>query len=148
MKKYLVAVGILVLLFFILGLFPASKKQNIYKTTTVTLGDTTINVEIADTDALRALGLSGRTSLEDGKGMLFVFDTPGTYGFWMKDMNFSIDMLWASGGKIIYTKESVSPTTFPRIFEPTSPAEYVVELPAGFLTSHELKVGDSFSTGL
>src|SRR3954471_24776165 len=53
----------------------------------VKLGSTTIQVDISDTEALREQGLSGRTSLAENEGMLFVFPTPGPYGFWMKDMN-------------------------------------------------------------
>jgi hypothetical protein len=50
--------------------------------------------EIADEPAERALGLSAHMSLEEGYAMLFVFDEMGRYPFWMKDMDFAIDMLW------------------------------------------------------
>src|ERR1700675_3717330 len=69
---------------------------------TVTIGTTTVAVEVESTEASREQGLSGRTSLAEGSGMLFVFQTPGVYGFWMKDMNFDLDMLFAdSNGKIV-----------------------------------------------
>lgn len=148
MKKYFIAVLILIVLFFILGLLPEKKNINNYKTTIVSVGEMTVNAEIADTNTLRVLGLSGRESLEEGKGVLFVFPTAGLHGFWMKNMKFSIDIVWAESGKIIYIEKSVSPTTFPKIFTSTSPSRFVLELPAGFSDTHDLKVGDFFSTGL
>ena len=54
----------------------------------------TLQVDLALTDEEKARGLSGRESLDEDEGMLFVFDVPGNYGFWMKDMNFAIDIIW------------------------------------------------------
>ncbi len=146
--KYLVAVITIIVLFFVLAIFPEPKSQNEYKTTTVSIGDAQVNAQIADTDALRTLGLSGRKGLEEGQAMLFVFPSADKHGFWMKDMNFSLDIVWVDGGKIIFIEKSVSPTTFPHIFWPPSPTQFVLELPAGFVDAHGLSVGDFFSTGL
>ena len=65
-----------------------------------------IKVELAITPEARARGLSGRQGLTQDEGMLFVFDTPGKYPFWMKDMNFAIDMIWISeDSKVVYIKK-------------------------------------------
>ncbi len=146
--KYFLAIILVIILFFSLSLFPEPKNQDGYKTTTVSIGNTQVRAEISDTDALRTLGLSGRTSLEEGTGMLFVFDSPGSHGIWMKGMNFSIDIVWADEEKIIYIEKNVSPTTFPKFFYPPLPAFFVLELPAGYSDLHDLKVGDFFRTGL
>jgi len=62
-----------------------------------------INVELANTNASREIGLSYRTSMNQDEGMLFVFDKIGKYGFWMKDMNFPLDILWLDEeGRVIY----------------------------------------------
>ncbi len=148
MKKYLIAVLIIIVLFFILGLLPGKKDLNNYKTTAVSIGNTTINAEIADTNTTRTLGLSGRDSLEEGNGMLFVFPTADKHGFWMKNMKFSIDIVWADENKIIFIEKSVSPTTFPKIFSPLQPSRFTLELPAGFCDTHNIQVGDFFSAGL
>ena len=113
-------------------------------TNTVQLDGQTINVTIASTDAERQLGLGGRSGLAPDEGMLFVFQSDGEYGFWMKDMQFSIDMVWISADKkIVYMAQNVSPDTYPEDFVPTAPARYVLELPAGYATAHNVKVGDS-----
>ena len=62
---------------------------------------TSLRLEVADTDASRTLGLSGRDSLDSGAGMLFTFDAPGIYPFWMKDMKFPLDMVWIDSGKVV-----------------------------------------------
>jgi uncharacterized membrane protein (UPF0127 family) len=91
-----------------------------------------IHAEIADTDASREQGLSDRQSLPANHGMLFIFDTPGQYGFWMKDMHFPLDMVWINADKTVagVTKD-LSPSTYPSIFPPPSPISYVLEINAG-----------------
>ncbi len=106
----------------------------------------TIYVSIADTDAERSLGLGGRTGLKPDEGMLFVFSTEGQYAFWMKDMKFSIDILWLDrNGTVVYVAPAVSPDTYPRTFVSDNPALYVLELPAGYANLHGVQVGDKIS---
>lgn len=109
----------------------------------ITVGDKTVYVYLADTEAKRELGLSGRESLAADEGMLFIFPIEGKPSFWMKDMKFPIDMLWiANDGSIIYIKENVSPDTYPEQFAPdTGLARYVLELPAGYSKEHGLDIG-------
>jgi len=58
------------------------------------IGQTILKVEIADTPEKRNHGLSDRKSLCDDCGLLFIFDAPGVYPFWMRRMYFDIDILW------------------------------------------------------
>jgi uncharacterized membrane protein (UPF0127 family) len=108
----------------------------------VELGDTAICIERADTEAARELGLSGRASLSPGSGMLFVFDGEEERGFWMKDMRFSIDIIWAdTKGRVVTIAADVSPDSYPQTFYPTSPAHYALEVPAGFAKAHAIAIG-------
>lgn len=61
---------------------------------TVEVKGQTFKVAIADTDEKRTKGLSGRDNLAQDQGMLFLFDKPGNYPFWMKDMRFPIDIIF------------------------------------------------------
>ena len=98
----------------------------------IRIGDKNISVEIADTDEERTLGLSGRESLESDYGLLFVFDTPGKYGFWMHDMNFSIDIIWIDENwKVVGIERLVNPDTYPKIFYPIETIKYVLEINSG-----------------
>lgn len=111
-------------------------------TTTVTIGNTTIHAEVASTDTERDDGLSGRSGLAPGQGMLFVFPQPQNDGFWMKEMNFSLDILYAdANGTIVTIWPNLSPSTYPQAFYPISPAQYVLELPANFAAQNGIVVG-------
>ena len=115
----------------------------------LTVGGEHVRVDIADTQLLRERGLSGRTRLIPRTGMLFVFPTDGHYAFWMKDMSFSIDMLWlASDGTIVGYFENVAPETYPKSFAPEGIARYVLELPGGYVLAHGVKVGDAVGLSL
>lgn len=89
-------------------------------------------IELATTNAARERGLSGRENIPANYGMLFVFPQAGNYGFWMRDMKTSIDIVWlASDSTILGIEEGVSPDSYPHAFFPPSPARYVLETRAG-----------------
>lgn len=116
--------------------------QNLGDTRLISVGDTTVVVDVVSTDLLRQKGLSGRESLADGTGMLFVFDTSDRWGIWMKDMRFAIDILWIrEDGVVVTLKEHVAPESYPTVFSSTEPARYVLELPAGFARKHGVGEG-------
>jgi len=116
------------------------------RTTVVSIGGIKINSIIADTKEARIIGLSGHDLLLPNEGMLFVFEEPDIYGFWMKDMTFAIDIVWINENKeIIYAEENVLPESYPGIFQPTSNALYVLEVPSGVFSKNKLKVGGTAS---
>ncbi|MCR4325886.1 MAG: DUF192 domain-containing protein [Patescibacteria group bacterium] len=120
----------------------SSEKGNVLGDT-VQLKGQTIRVAIVDTPDLRAKGLGGRESLARDEGMLFVFPESGIYGFWMKDMRFAIDILWLSrDGDIVYMVQNVSPDTYPQDFTPDKEAVYVLELPSGWVSEYNVRIGD------
>ncbi len=107
------------------------------------LGGVTLSLEIADTAFLRTRGLSGHQPLASNEGMLFVFPEDDLYEIWMKDMLFSIDIIWLdSEYRIVDVKERASPESYPEVFTPSVPARYVLELSLGFFKLHGLKKGD------
>jgi uncharacterized membrane protein (UPF0127 family) len=109
----------------------------------VVLDGQTINVELEKTPADQELGLGGRTGLPDHSGMLFIFPDDAQHMFWMKDMQFSIDMIWFSAdGTVIYIQPDVSPDTYPEAFGPSAPSRYVLEVPANFASTYQIKIGD------
>ncbi len=96
----------------------------------------TISAEVANTPSARAQGLSFRTALGFNNGMLFLFDKPDDYGFWMKDMNFPIDIVWIKDDKIVGVVEKAAPEPNKSIYEltiyyPPEAVDKVLEFPAG-----------------
>jgi uncharacterized protein len=108
------------------------------------------DIEVAETLASRAQGLSGRESLAEDTGLLFLFKSPGNHGFWMKDMKFSIDILWFRGTKLVGIEHSVPPpspeaTLFGlKVYYPPEDVDRVLELPAGTSLKYGLTPGDTF----
>jgi uncharacterized membrane protein (UPF0127 family) len=102
-----------------------------------------LKVEVAATEGARELGLGGKNSLPVDRGMLFIFDKPGIYPFWMKDMKFSIDIIWLSDDwNVIYIKKYAQPESYPETFTSESSARYVLEVNAGFADKYDLRIGD------
>lgn len=102
-----------------------------------------ISLETAGTPAEQELGLGGRASMPADQGMLFVFPAPGDYGFWMKDMEFPIDIIWLDDNfRIMHVEKGLSPDTYPKVFDPHARASYVIEVNAGIAEKYSLKEGD------
>jgi uncharacterized membrane protein (UPF0127 family) len=105
-----------------------------------------ITYEVVTTQAAQEKGLGGRASIPDNYGMLFVFPTDGSPGFWMKDMLVPIDMIWLTdSGTIASITPSVSPNTYPTVFYPPTPIRYVLETRAGFAVEKNWIVGTQIS---
>gem|GEM_PF-771127 len=102
----------------------------------------TLYVAVAKTPETRTQGLSGYTSLGVDKGMLFIFPTVGEPDFWMKDMNFPLDIVWInSGRKIIGVSSNISPKTYPKTFTPPGKIQFVLEVNAGIAEKFGMAVG-------
>jgi uncharacterized membrane protein (UPF0127 family) len=96
-------------------------------------------LETLVTETEREKGLGGRESLCKTCVTLFVFEKPGQYPFWMKDMRFPIDIVWLLGDKVVFIAENVSPD-FSGILDPAVIADRVAEFSAG--TVRSLEVGE------
>ena len=94
-----------------------------------------IQVEVADTSAKRTQRRGFRDVLPAGKGMLFVFSKKDRYGFWMKNMKISIDIIWLNNHQVVDVVSHVQPPDDPKKklqpFYPKADANFVLELSAG-----------------
>lgn len=139
-RNLIPAAGILgavsVLIFF------ATVLQN--KPPTVVIGHNEIKVEIATSSQEKKTGLCCRDNLGENNGMLFVYDTPGDYSFWMKDTRIPLDIIWISSEKrVVHIEENVEPASYPKnSFSSPVPAQYILEVNAGWANLHGTKVGD------
>lgn len=152
--KNIIISFLIVILFLVSGFFifqnysleVSNKNIEQRESSFIKIKEQILNVELALTAEQRSLGLSNREVLAENTGMLFVFPTPGKYFFWMKDMNFPIDMIWFDENrKIIYIEKNVQPDSFPKLFGEDKNSLYVLEINSGFAEKHDLKVGDEFS---
>lgn len=107
----------------------------------------TYSVQVANTPQELAQGLGGIKQISDGEGMLFVFSAQQTPSFWMKGMQFDIDILWISGDTIIGTSEGIpaqegAPDASLTLYSPPSPVDKVLEVNSGWVFRRGIKVGD------
>ena len=115
--------------------------------TLVMLSDgSTIHAELATTEAERDYGLMGRTSLPQGRGMLFVHDAPGQYSYWMYHCKIALDILWMDAGhRIVEISADTPPCRGKAASCPSYGGHqislYVLELPAGSVKAHHMAVG-------
>lgn len=108
-------------------------------------GHVQMRASVADTTSTRQQGLSGTPALPLGIVKLFVFEDLVLAPFWMKDMNYPIDILWLDASKkIIFVASKLTPETYPTTYGPDEPSQYVIETPAGMANSEGMDVGDSF----
>lgn len=119
-----------------------SKEVAPHTTRMLRIASTSLRVHVVETPEERRRGLSGRTALAEGEGMLFVFPNAERYGIWMPDMHFAIDIVWLDEEySVVHVKANATPESYPEVFTPPVPAWYVLEVPAGFTRTHSITVG-------
>jgi len=120
------------------------QKQN--QTALVTVGGVNLITSLSTTPDAQSKGLAIRDSLNENEGMLFIFETPQKYSFWMKDMKFPIDIIWINqDGKIVHIEKNLPPCVFllpcPS-YTPKDDSLYVLEVVSNFTNKFNINVGD------
>ncbi len=114
-------------------------------TSSVTIRNQKIFVEMAVTESEKRNGLSSRKNLPHNQGMLFLMGEPAYHGFWMKDMKFPLDFIWIRDKAVVDITENVPHPVDgnpPANIKPRDPADKVLEVNAGIIKQLEIQVGD------
>lgn len=117
-------------------------KEVVFKTDT---GDHKFYVEVADDSDERQLGLMDRESLDDDKGMIFVYEEEQKVAFWMKNTLISLDMVFLDDDlEVIDYFTDVPPCKADPCphYIPQGNAKFIIELNAGKISEIALKRGD------
>jgi len=108
--------------------------------------DNCFNLEIADAENERILGLMYRENLAPGSGMLFIFPELSEHGIWMKNMLIPLDIIWLDENKkIIFISKNFQPCNIKQkcpTIKPDKKAKYVLEINAGIADNLNLQTGD------
>ena len=147
-RKLVISIITILLLIIAGGIFFGFSRKGNLPTGEIKIGGQVFKVEVANSMMSRAQGLSGREKLDEGAGMLFIFDGLGKYGFWMKDMKFAIDIVWISGNKIVGFQQNAQPEPTKTIFGlttyyPPEEVDKVLELNAGAVAKYGFRIGDA-----
>lgn len=146
MKKQTFLFGVLALIIF-LGIMIISVQQDSpdKEKPHLVVNGHRIFVEIADSDLKRSQGLSGRNSLPENEGMLFVYDQLGLYSFWMKGMKFNLDFVFIKGQKVVDLVEDVpfpQSGEKPQIIGSSTEFDKVLEINQGMIEKLGLEIGN------
>lgn len=139
-KKIWYLILIVVALIFATSVF--LNKKDSFSRKKIIIGNIAVKVEIAESLPEKQKGLSGRNFMRENNGMLFVFSQPDFYSFWMKDMEFPIDIIWLDENlRIINIEKNITPDTFPKKFLPPRPAKYALEVNGGWADKNKVEEG-------
>lgn len=131
-------------LFFIFS--KSSNGVNLEEGSFAIIGNSKLNIEIADNPMETYRGLSFKESLSEGNAMLFVFSGYEKRRFVMRNMNFPIDIIFIKDGTVKEIKADCPPEgSDPKIiYESTDEVNMVLEVPAGYAKRHNIEAGASF----
>ncbi len=139
--KWALSAAVVVLLLLSSYIFATtSQKNNAHQ---LHINGTQLQLEIATMSQERARGLCCRESLAPTAGMLFVYDKPGDYRFWMKDTLIPLDMIWLGANKkVVHIEHNIRPESYPATFGSPVAAQYILETNAGWAAQHNITLGD------
>lgn len=120
-----------------------------FRTEKIKLGQHTLTVELADTEDRRQQGLMYRKSLEDGKGMLFIFESERPQSFWMKNTYVPLSIGFFNSRRVLTEYFDMEPASdlekSPKVYSAKKNAQFALEVPQGWFKKSGIKIGDKFS---
>lgn len=137
MRKIYIALGFILILVIVILQYRSY----------VWIGDSKIRIMRTHNLEGMQVGLLGQSSLGANQGMLFSFDKEGDYNFHMSGMQFPIDFIWIDGNKKVI---GITPGAVPqnkeekeiKFYRPPMPAQYVIEVNAGWSEKNGIEIGD------
>lgn len=130
-------------LFVVVGIIIIAFLTTMHYPSQIILKGKVYTVDVADTTYTMNKGYSGHPPISHNEGMIFVFPENDKHGFWMKDMLFSLDIIWMDENFVInHIEKDVKPDSYPKIFYPEKEARYVLEISAGEVNKLGVKIGD------
>ncbi len=117
----------------------------------IQIGNKNYQLELVKTSEDLRKGLSKFENIKDNQGMLFVFDKPGRWSLWMKDMKFNIDIIFLNEKKEVVTLfRNVKFENHENVFQyrqylPDYDSKYVIEIKEGEINNNKIKIGDKIN---
>lgn len=144
MRNFIILLIIFTAISFLGGCVEKQGQVDSAITPIVSINNIDIPVEVVDTVKTRRLGLSYREELAKNSGMLFDMKNRRTVSFWMKDMNFPLDIIWIDGDKIVNISQDLPPAgSHPDItYSSEFPVDYVLEVNGGFCEKNNINIED------
>jgi len=103
---------------------------------------TKLDIEIAKTDSEIQTGLMYRESMKHNQGMLFVFPSLRERSFYMRNTRIPLDLIFLDNNKTIVSFQENAEPFNENSLPSNAPAQFVLEVNAGFAEKWLLEVGD------
>jgi hypothetical protein len=166
MKRLMKIFAVLGLLFLLVGLLLIIFRKNIYRgvsktfkravtqhssydTSVVIIKDSgerlNLKVEKAETTLEKTKGLMFREEMCENCGMLFYYSSDVKSGFWMKNCEISLDIIFInSKNEIVDIKKGFEPCVDDDcpVYAPDEYYRYALEVNGGWAEKNDVKVGD------
>ena len=141
----LISAGIITAIFFILISLSADTLACPLElpTTTITVKDYTLTVELATTPTARNCGLAHRDELAPDHGMLFVFPNLQPRAFWMKDTKIPLSLAFLNESAQILNIQRMTPLQTDKRYRSDQPTKYALEVNQGWFVRRSIEVGDT-----
>lgn len=142
-KKFYFVIIFIFFVFFFYFLKNRAVDKNIKKIIFIK-NNVVVNVELATSPENYYLGLSNRKFLKQDWGMLFLFPNKEKRFFVMRDMNFSLDIVFIDENTIIdiYKNLPFAKKEQNILYNSSIAVDKVLELNGGFCDDHNVEVGD------
>lgn len=149
----LIAIIVLVTCYAVFHKKSSIPNENLPLTETLSTPGGNILVRVAGTPDEQEMGLSGFKTIYEDQGMLFPFSKSGIYPFWMKDMNFPLDIVWLKHlpntntikigdyYQVVMVTQNALPSSYPQAFQTTTPIDAALEINAFSAEKFGLTVG-------
>jgi uncharacterized protein len=100
-----------------------------------------IDIEIAEKETEHNQGLMYRTHMGEFQGMLFLFEKSKPQAFWMHNTYISLDIIYVDEKKEVVSIQKNAAVQSDQSLPSLKPAQYVVEVNAGFSDRYGIVVG-------
>jgi len=128
---------------FVLVLFSGCKASSseLFSEKTISVGDKTLYVQIAESLLAREQGLMNRKDTKPFDGMLFIFPDSRQASFWMKDTSIPLEIGYFDSKGILVEIHPMTPFSTQQILSLSYDILYALELPYGDFDRQGITIG-------
>lgn len=129
----------LISLVFIFSIFSCNGEKFVE----ISVKNNILLLEVAATDNQRATGLMNRDSLEENRGMIFVFEKEQSVSFWMKNTRIPLSVAYINKEGKILEIYNMKPYSLEPVPSKRSSILYALEVNEGYFELKGIEIGDT-----
>lgn len=138
-------IGILAALWILAGRLQPVDCPGGNPSTSLTVRQAALSVEVAADDDARQCGLAHRDHLPNDHGMLFAYPEARILEFWMKDTRIPLSIAFIDADRRIREIVDMQPGSTERLYRSRDMAKYALETNQGWFEASRVTVGDAVS---